>query len=83
MPSLDYIYDLSEKLEAENMDYMILALREGKKSDKVDVFLNIKKTSSKKAILTVLEELAIDIKSQLRDDTDLGGPDLPNDDEPF
>ena len=55
----------------------------GKKSDKVDVFLNIKKTSSKKAILTVLEELAIDIKSQLRDDTDLGSPDLPNDDEPF
>ena len=46
-------------------------------------FLNIKKTSSKKAILTVLEELAIDIKSQLRDDTDLGSPDLPNDDEPF
>ena len=83
MHSLDYIYDLSEKLEAENMDYMILALREGKKSDKVDVFLNIKKTSSKKAILTVLEELAIDIKSQLRDDTDLGSPDLPNDDEHF
>jgi hypothetical protein len=31
----------------------------------------------------VLEELAIDIKSQLRDDTDLSGPDLPDDDEPF
>ena len=52
-------------------------------SNLLKIKLNIKKTSSKKAILTVLEELAIDIKSQLRDDTDLGSRDLPNDDEPF
>ena len=39
MPSLDFIYDLTEKLdEEEDLDYLVLSIREGSKEDKVDVF---------------------------------------------
>lgn len=77
MPSLDHIYDLTEKLDAENMDYIILALREGSRSDKVDVFLQIKSPTSKKAILAVLEQLVLDIREE--DDDDTSGPDVQED----
>ena len=42
MPSLDFIYDLTEKLdEEEDLDYLVLSIREGSKEDKVDVFFRI------------------------------------------
>ena len=45
MPSLDFIYDITEKLDEENLDYLVLAIREKQREDKVDVFFNVKKAS--------------------------------------
>ena len=45
MPSLDFIYDITEKLDEEELDYLVLAIREGRHEDKVDVFFNVKKAS--------------------------------------
>ena len=45
MPSLDFIYDITEKLDEEELDYLVLAIREGRREDKVDVFFNVKNTS--------------------------------------
>ena len=42
MPSLDYIYDITEKLDEENLNYLVLTIREGQKEDKVVFFFNIK-----------------------------------------
>ena len=41
MPSLDFVYDLVEKFDDENLDYLVLSMREGKTENKVDVFFNI------------------------------------------
>ena len=41
MPSLDFVYDLVEKFDDENLDYLVLSMREGKAENKVDVFFNI------------------------------------------
>ena len=41
MPSLDFVYDLVEKLDDEELNYLVLAIREGSKENKVDVFFNI------------------------------------------
>jgi hypothetical protein len=42
MPSLDFVYDLTEKLdEEESLNYLVLTIREGSKEDKVDVFFRI------------------------------------------
>ena len=43
MPSLDFIYDITEKLDEEELDYLVLAIREGRYEDKVDVFFRVKK----------------------------------------
>jgi hypothetical protein len=45
MPSLDFIYDITEKLDEEKLDYLVLAIREGRYEDKVDVFFRIDKNS--------------------------------------
>ena len=37
MPSLDFIYDITEKLDEEEIEYLVLAIRKGRKEDKVDV----------------------------------------------
>jgi|TARA_Y100000310_G_C20546542_1_gene745864 hypothetical protein len=77
MASLDDIYDLTEKLDAEKMDYVILALRAGSRSNKVDVFLQIKAPTSRRAILAILEQLVVDLREEEDDDTE--GPDVTND----
>tara|TARA_R100001082_G_scaffold48047_3_gene25802 strand:+ start:10547 stop:10795 length:249 start_codon:yes stop_codon:yes gene_type:complete len=41
MPSLDFVYDLVEKLDEERLDYLVITMREGKSENKVDVFFNI------------------------------------------
>jgi len=41
MPSLDFVYDLVEKFDDENLDYLVVSMREGKVENKVDVFFNI------------------------------------------
>ena len=42
MPSLDFVYDLTEKLDEEqDLNYLVLTIREGSKEDKVDVFFRI------------------------------------------
>jgi len=43
MPSLDFIYDITEKLDEEELDYLVLAIREGRHEDKVDVFFSVRK----------------------------------------
>jgi hypothetical protein len=83
VPSLDYIYDLSEKLEAENMEYLILALRGGKKTDKVDVFMQINEKSSKMAIIHVLEQITLDLRQDIGDDSGPSDTDFSNDDFEF
>ena len=45
MPSLDFIYDITEKLDEEELDYLVLAIREGRNEDKVDVFFNVRKSA--------------------------------------
>tara|TARA_R110002020_G_scaffold203496_1_gene407191 strand:+ start:1885 stop:2142 length:258 start_codon:yes stop_codon:yes gene_type:complete len=41
MPSLDFIYDITEKLDKEEIEYLVLTIQQGVKQDKVDVFFKI------------------------------------------
>ena len=47
MPSLDFIYDITEKLDEEEIDYLVLTMREGRTEDKVDAFFRIRLESEK------------------------------------
>jgi hypothetical protein len=70
MASLDFVYDLTDKLEDEKIVYLVVALQEGPSGDKVDVFYHINNKESKKSMLAVLERLKHDIAIPDDDDYD-------------
>ena len=61
MASLDFIYDLTDKLEDDKIAYVVVALQEGATADKVDVFYHVKDRTTKKSMLAVLQRLQHDI----------------------
>ena len=67
MPSLDFIYDITEKLDEEKLDYLVLAIREGRKEDKVDVFFRVGKEyySLLKTFLVYLNRMPEEINENL------------------
>ena len=67
MPSLDFIYDITEKLDEEELDYLVLAIREGRHEDKVDVFFNVRK-SAEGVLISSLDQIKEIIAD--RDDDD-------------
>ena len=67
MPSLDFVYDLTEKLDEEKIDYLVLTIRERKTESKVDVFFNVS-PESEPVLEKSLEEIKKIIKT--RDDTE-------------
>ena len=55
MPSMDFAYDLIEKLsEEDDVDYAIIILRQGQKQDKLDFFYRFERES--KETLKVLRD---------------------------
>tara|TARA_B100000959_G_scaffold149963_1_gene157304 strand:- start:3708 stop:3974 length:267 start_codon:yes stop_codon:yes gene_type:complete len=57
MPSMDFAYDLIEKLDEEaDADYMILVVRKGANQDKVDLFYKFD-SESKKTLKLVKETI--------------------------
>jgi hypothetical protein len=61
MASLDFVYDITDKLEEDNIEYIVLTLQEGKETDTVNIFYSTK-PKSKDSILTALEKLTKLIK---------------------
>jgi len=61
MASLDFVYDLTDRLEDEGIVYLVVALQDGPTGDKVDVFYHIKDRSTKRSMLAVLDRLKHDI----------------------
>ena len=69
MPSMDFAYDLIEKLsEEDDVDYAIIILRQGQKQDKLDFFYRFERES--KETLKVLRDRLEDI---LKEDGDSKG----------
>ena len=69
MPSMDFAYDIIDKLSEESdVDYAIVILRKGDKQDKLDFFYRFEKESKK--TLKVLKDRLEDI---LKEDGDSKG----------
>ena len=41
MASMDFIYDILNKFEKENIDYLLITLQHGKTNSKADVFYSL------------------------------------------
>jgi hypothetical protein len=55
MASLDDIYDMTQKLEENNIDYLLITVTKGKKQGKADVFFSLRDKTSMKILATGLD----------------------------
>ncbi len=57
MPSLDNIYDLTEKLSNEGIDFVLITIQKGKKENRCDVMLDLETDDTSLAACAVMEHL--------------------------
>ena len=69
MESLDFVYDLIESMEKQNMDYFVVAIRKGEEETKADVFYNLEDEESIKVFETVIADVNLRDKEN-NDDTE-------------
>jgi hypothetical protein len=68
MSSMDYVFDLTDKLEQNNFQYVLATLRPGEKVDKIDVFYWIPDELSRKELATVLGKISEDLLTKTDDE---------------
>lgn len=79
MASLDFVYDLTKKFSDDHIDYLVVAIRNGKQKDKADVFYSLKQRENAKVLKMVLETVLKDIAKQIKNRKKIG--DSENDSE--
>ena len=55
--SMDFVYDLTEKLEEQKIDHFLITIRHGEKKDCGDVFYNLKGRDSTSTLCRILSEV--------------------------
>ena len=55
MASLDDIYDMIQKLDDLNIEYLLITIQKGKKNGKADVFYSLKDDNSMRILTTGLK----------------------------
>lgn len=73
MGSLDDVYDMTQKLEEANIEYLLITIQKGKKQGKADVFYYLKDRSSMRILAKGLDTFNKEIDNIERDE--------PNSDE--
>ena len=58
--SMDFVYDLTEKFEQQEIDYFLITIRRSKRKEAADVFYHLRDSKSGKTLLSVFEKLAKD-----------------------
>ena len=61
MASLDDIYDMIQKLEDSNIEYLLITIQKGKKTGKADVFYSLKDKNSMKILTEGLKQFTKEI----------------------
>lgn len=55
MGSLDDVYDMIQKLEDSNIEYLLITIQKGKKNGKADVFYSLKDKNSMRVLAKGLD----------------------------
>jgi hypothetical protein len=80
MASLDFVYDIVDKLNEDGVDYLIIAIQhqhEGKEESRADIFYNMSDDQTPGTLIETLEKFDSEVLSKY--DTDFDDSD---DDEP-
>lgn len=62
MASLDFVFDLAEKLSKDNIDYFIVTLKDGKLETKADLFFDISSDDSLRAMESIFATVAVEME---------------------
>ncbi len=68
MGSLDDIYDMTQKLEDGNIEYLLITIQKGKKQGKADVFYYLKDRASMRILAQGLDSFNKEIDNIERDE---------------
>jgi len=68
MASLDDVYDMTQKLEDNNIEYLLITITKGKKQGKADVFYYLKNAESMRVLAKGLEAFNQEIDNIERDE---------------
>jgi len=80
MPSLDFIYDLTEKLGEDKIDYIVIALsHQDNDESQAHVFYSLVDERSPEVMLEALDKASADIVDKYLPDTFLEDPEFPED----
>lgn len=71
MASLDDVYDMTQKLEENNIDYLLITVTKGKKQGKADVFFSLRDKASMKILATGLDAFNKEIDKMQREEEGL------------
>jgi len=61
MASLDDIYDMIQKLDDSNIEYLLITIQKGKKTGKADVFYSLKDKNSMRILTKGLNEFSKEV----------------------
>ena len=70
MESLDFVYDLIDGMEKQNMDYFVIAIRKGEEETKADVFYKLEDDESIDVFETVVGNVDVRNPESGGDDTE-------------
>ena len=70
MASLDDVYDMTQKLEENNIDYLLITVTKGKKNGKADVFFSLRDKASMKILASGLDAFNKEIDNIEREEED-------------
>jgi hypothetical protein len=59
--SLDDIYDMIQKLDDNNIEYLLITIQKGKKNGKADVFYSLKDKNSMRILTKGLNEFSKEV----------------------
>ena len=68
MASLDDIYDMLQKLDDSNIEYLLITVQKGKKNGKADVLFSLKNDDSMRILSSGLKEFNKEIDKIKRDE---------------
>ncbi len=58
--SMDFVYDLTEKFQEQEIDYFVVTIRSGDKKNSADIFYHLKDEDSANTLILLLEKLIED-----------------------
>ena len=68
MASLDDIYDMLQKLDDSDIEYLLITVQKGKKNGKADVFFSLKNDDSMRILSSGLKEFNKEIDKIKKDE---------------